>query len=308
MPNIVSNRSRLKLLLLAGLWPLISAPVAVAEQAAPLPEMVYTYHGPESPNDTRYDFEWAILRRALQRTSIKYGPFRMVASRPLSESQQVEELLSGHGRINIMFRGSTPELMKALHPIRIPVDKNLQGYCVLIANQKNLAKLSRISTLEDLRSLRLGLGEGWVDVDILTANRIKVIPAKTYPDLFHMANQRISDAAVRSVVEVIEEERKFGKDYPDLRIESHILIYYPMPMYFWFSRTDTGRKLAARVEEGMWSMINDGSYDQIFEQYHGRKIEMLGLEQRTLIKLQNPYFTPPERPYSDQRLWLSPSK
>ena len=51
-------------------------------------------------------------------------------------------------------------------------------------------------------------------------------------------------------------------------------------MYFWFPKTDEGRRLAARAEEGMRMMIADGTYDRIFDRYQRSKIERLRLKER----------------------------
>jgi ABC-type amino acid transport substrate-binding protein len=121
--------------------------------------------------------------------------------------------------------------------------------------------------------------------------------------LFEMLANKRFDAFPRGVVEVLEEYDTRKNTLPDLYIEPSILLYYPLPMYFWFSKTDEGRRMAARVEEGMWMMIRDGSYDRIFEQYQGYKIKKLKLGQRKLFKIGNPLLVP-ETPFKDKRLWF----
>jgi membrane-bound lytic murein transglycosylase MltF len=76
-------------------------------------------------------------------------------------------------------------------------------------------------------------------------------------------------------------------------------------MYFWFPKTEEGRRLAARAEEGMRKMIADGTYDRIFDQYQRRKIEKLGLKQRRVFAIANPNVGP-ETPFADKRLWFNP--
>jgi hypothetical protein len=90
-----------------------------------------------------------------------------------------------------------------------------------------------------------------------------------------------------------------------LRIEDTLCLYYPLPMYFWFSRTDEGRRLAARAEKGMRIMIADGTYDRIFTEFQDAKIERLRLRDRKLFKIENP-FVGPETPFDDKRLWFDP--
>jgi hypothetical protein len=78
-----------------------------------------------------------------------------------------------------------------------------------------------------------------------------------------------------------------------------------MPMYFWFSKTEEGRRLAGRAEAGMRRMIEDGTYDRIFAQYQDHKIRRLNLRGRKIIRIDNP-FLGPETPLGDRRLWFTP--
>ena len=83
-------------------------------------------------------------------------------------------------------------------------------------------------------------------------------------------------------------------------------MFYPLPMYFWFPKTAEGRRLAARVEEGMRAMIADGTYGAIFDRYQRHKIERLRLKERRLFRIEN-RFLGPETPFWDKRLWFDPA-
>jgi membrane-bound lytic murein transglycosylase MltF len=110
---------------------------------------------------------------------------------------------------------------------------------------------------------------------------------------------------LRAAVEVLEERRHRLQTLPDLFIEESLVLYYPLPMYFWFSKTDEGKRLAKRAEEGMRAMIDDGTYDRIFDKYQRHKIELLNLKTRKIFRIENPYVGP-ETPLDDVRLWFDP--
>ena len=113
------------------------------------------------------------------------------------------------------------------------------------------------------------------------------------------------DVFLRAAVEVIGEYEERRAAMPDLWIEQSICLYYPLPMYFWFGKSPTGRKLAQRAEEGMRLMIADGTYDRIFTEYQDDKIQRLNLKGRKLFRINNPNLGP-ETPFADQRLWFDP--
>jgi hypothetical protein len=89
---------------------------------------------------------------------------------------------------------------------------------------------------------------------------------------------------------------------PDLVLDQHLIVYYPLPMYFWFQANPEGKRLAARARKGMLAMIADGSYQRVFNQYQGWKIKRLKLGTRRLLSLHNPLLGP-ETPFKDERLW-----
>ncbi|MDR3668128.1 MAG: transporter substrate-binding domain-containing protein [Ignavibacteriaceae bacterium] len=267
--------------------------------------MTYIYNAPESALDKRYIYHWDILRTALEKTKQKYGNYRMIPSEVMTEKRQAYELENATGKLTIMCLGSTPDLEKRLHPIRIPVDKNLNGYELFLIRKEDKDRFKNIKTLDDLKKYTFGLGFGWIDTDILRANGIKVVTASNYDGLFEMLINKRFDIALRSAGEILWEEETRKDKLPDLMIEENILIYYPLPMYFWFSKTEDGRRLSTRVEEGMKMMINDGTFDEIFAKYENNKIAKLNLKNRRIIKLENP-FMDPNTPIKEKKLWFDP--
>ncbi len=267
--------------------------------------MTYIYNAPESLLDKRYLFHWEILRTALEKTKDNYGPYRMVASEFMTERRQAFELKNATGKLTVMYLSTIPDFETNLMPIRIPVDKNLGGYCVFLIRKDRAVKFRTVKTLDDLRQFSYGLGLGWIDVDILKSNNLKVVTGSSYEGLFEMTVAGRFDVFLRAAVEVLEEYEERKSKFPDLMIEETICLYYPLPMYFWFSKTDEGMALKKRAEEGMWMMINDGTYDKIFDKYQRSKIERLKLKERKLFKIVNPFLVP-ETPLNDKRLWFDP--
>lgn len=269
--------------------------------------MVYIYNAPESDLDQRYTYHWEILRTALEKTAEKHGPFEMVPSERMTEKRQAFELEQGSGKLSVMYLSTTPALEEKLIPIRIPVDKNLGGYCIFLIRKGEEERYSPIKSVEDLKSFRFGLGLGWVDVGILESNGLTVVTGSDYDGLFEMLVNRRFDVFLRAAVEILDEYEARKEALPELAIERGLILYYPLPMYFWFSKTEEGQRLAARAEAGMRMMIEDGTYDAIFDKHQRKKIETLDLKNRKLIKIDNPNLGP-MTPFDDKRLWFDPER
>jgi ABC-type amino acid transport substrate-binding protein len=291
--------------LLAPAAALRSAPAPVT--AAPRDGvMTYIHHPPESARDVRYLYQWEVLRTALEKTHAKWGPYRLVAGEVMTERRQAYELRNATGNLTVMYLGTTPEFERELVPVRIPVDRSLGGYCVFLVRAGEQARFDAVRTLDDLRQFTYGLGLGWIDVEILRASGFNVVTGSSYDGLFEMLVNRRFDVFLRGAVEILDEYEQRREELRDIRIEDSLLLYYPLPMYFWFAKTPEGQRLAQRAEAGLRLMLADGSYDEIFDRYQRAKIERLHLKTRKAYRIDNP-FLGPETPLADRRLWFDPT-
>ena len=268
--------------------------------------MRYLYNAPESGLDKRYLYQWTILKTALEKTVPKYGAYLMEPSEVMTEKRQTFELKNASGKLSVLYLDTSPDLETNLIPIHIPVDKNLVGYRVFLIRKEKQIVFDSINSLDDLRNFKYGLGLGWIDVDILHSNQFQVVTASCYDCLFEMLENKRSDLALRGANEVIDEFEERKQAMPNLCIETNLILYYPMPMYFWFPKTGEGKRLAGRAEEGMRMMIADGTYDKIFREYHDDKIQKLKLKDRKIFRIHNP-FLGPETPFQDKQLWFDPA-
>ncbi|MBC7712009.1 MAG: transporter substrate-binding domain-containing protein [Rhizobacter sp.] len=265
--------------------------------------MNYIYHPPESPLDVRYNYHWDVLKAALQVTEKKYGKFHMKPSIFMTEDRQVRELAKKESKISIMIRETNNEFESKFIPVRIPIDRNLIGYRVLLINKKDKDLFKSVNSLEDLKKFSLGQGAGWGDVDILQKAGFKVSTEVYYDKIFEGLAKGEYQAFPRAATEVVDEFEKRKDKMPELMIEENIMLYYPLPTYFWFSKTDHGRKLAARTQEGMETLVANGTLEKLFEKYYKTDIAGLKLKKRKLFKIPNPML-PLDTPFQDKRLWV----
>ncbi|MGE5087422.1 MAG: hypothetical protein ACM3MG_14045 [Bacillota bacterium] len=268
-------------------------------------EMHFVYHGPESEHDSRYRYHWEILKTALDLTTKKYGPFTLTVSEFMSEAQQLAEMKKNSPKLTVMIRETNLHYEKFLIPVRIPIDKNLIGYRILLIEKKDQPQLAKVKTLEDLRKFTVGQGEDWGDIEILEHSGFKVKTEYHYDDLFKSLSEGKFKIFPRGVVEILDEYRKFKGRYPNLAIESTLLLYYPLPTYFWFQDNKNGRLMAERVEEGMKLLIESGGYQKIFDKHYAKVIRELNLDHRTIISIPNPNL-PITVPFDKKELWYNP--
>lgn len=282
-----------------------SHPTFANDSANQQNKMVYIHHGPESSGDNRYDYHWRVLKKALEVTSDKYGPFEMKSIPGLNESRQEQELTKAKDNlINTMLLDLGSVNQTKVVPVRIPVDKGLLGYRVFLIRAEDQEKLSSVKSLEALKShYKVGQGTQWVDFSIYEKNGFKVTGSPNYDQLFGMLAKKRFDIFGRGITEVQGELKTHSKQFPNLAIEQTLLIYYPLPMYFLFNNSDEGHKLAKRVQDGMEVIAGNGELDSMFNAEFGGLIKDLNLKNRKLFILDNPFLK--HHPSMDnKKLWF----
>ncbi|MES2822410.1 MAG: hypothetical protein V4732_02325 [Pseudomonadota bacterium] len=265
------------------------------------PEIKIRYLGPGSlvGEDKRNDYYIELLQKALARTGKQYVFER--ATRGLSGSRQLYTVADGS--VDVGWSVSTDEKEKTLRPIRIPIDKGLIGWRLLLINKDDARLFADIKSINDLRSIRLGQGQDWADTFILRANQFNVEGVSTYDGMFKMLKQKRFRYFPRSIMEIWSEVDEH-KDL-NLAIENTILIHYPAAFYYFVSTENLS--LAQDIEAGLEAMIKDGEFDKVFNKYHAQRIINANLDRRRIYKLNNPYL-PKATPLNRSELWFNIDK
>ncbi|WP_419780398.1 substrate-binding periplasmic protein [Maridesulfovibrio sp.] len=265
-------------------------------------ETKVVYPGPEYWADERHRDIIEILRTALAKTERDYGPYSLIEASAVMNTGRADNSLIQQKYINIAWGSTSIEKERKLLPIRIPLRKGILGYRLMLTTLSGQKKTAEIQDIEGLKKVVLAQGLGWGDVEVLSRAGLNVVTAN-YENIFKMLNKHRVDLFPRGVNEVFDELELNWEDYPNIIIGQNLLLKYAWPYYFFFNKRDT--ELAARIETGLWRMIEDGSFDAIFEKYNRADIEQGDLRSRKMIELDNPIL-PEETPLEDERLWFNP--
>ena len=270
------------------------------------PPLEAVYPPPESADDIRDLDAVKLLRTALEKTEPSDGAFAMYPSKSgvMSTARYQKEVQDGV-RLNVIWAAVTEELEQDALPVRIPIRKGILGYRIFLIRKQDREKFAKITTLDELKQLTVGQGHGWKDVEVFKANGFPVITGDSYEGLFKMLVNGRFDYFSRGINEAPEEYAARKDDLPDLWVEEHLLLYYPWPKYFFVSKN--APLLADRLERGLNMMIEDGSFDEIFREYHGASIQAANLKNRRLFTISNPLL-PATAPLGRKQLWYTPFK
>jgi ABC-type amino acid transport substrate-binding protein len=259
---------------------MLLALLAVMPPALAQPDTI-VYPGSAAPTDRRPGYYVGVLELALKKSG---EPYRLQASGQAMVSPRVAQQIEDHDGINVSWWPATPDLEQHLLPIRIPIDKGMLGWRLLLIRKTDRERYAGISTLPQLRALSAGQQRDWSDATILRANGLPVVPAALYQPMFQMLASGRFDYFPRGVGEIWNEAQQHGA--LGLEVEPHLALHYPVQTYFFVNKQDTA--LAQRIERGLRAAIKDGSFDALFEQYNGDSIRRARLNSRTVFELRNP--------------------
>lgn len=255
-----------------------------------------------SAQDSRFEYPMLLLQEALERTVDRFGPYKIQQyPTPVSRQRALVKLMNGE--ITVFDAATRQEWETAALPIRIPLRKGLQGYRLFLIRSEDQKKFNQINTLDDLLRFRMGGGQQWSTTLALKRLNIDVIGGNAYEPLFKMLIQNRFDYFPRGVNEAFREKEEHENIYPNLRVEENLALYMPLPTYFFISPLKP--KLAKRIEIGLLSMIEDGTFEKIFSTYHQRDLKKANLSARKILKIQNLNLSN-ETPLDKAELWYQP--
>ncbi|MDG1581954.1 transporter substrate-binding domain-containing protein [Pseudomonas sp. GOM6] len=243
-----------------------------------------------------------LLQMALDKSGTEY--LLQPSPRSMPQSRAEQSLEQNDGRVQVMWAMTSKAREEILLPIRIPIYRGLIGWRIPLVRAEDRNWLSRTRGLADLKPLRIGQRADWPDTRILRSNGLQVLTSQSYDSLFRMLDAGRFDLFPREVVVVWDEQARAESAGLKLAVDEHIVLHYPTAFYFFTSRARAD--LAETIERGLESMLTDGSFERLFQQYHGATLERARLAKRRVIKLDNPDL-PAQTPFNRTELWYQPA-
>ena len=257
------------------------------------------YPRAESEKDGRDDYPVRLLALALSKSGAKY----QLRAHPdfMLQVRAITELQAGRN-LDVIWTMTSHEREANLLPVRVPIDRGLLGWRLLLVRQADAAKFAGISDA-GLQKLLAGQGHDWPDTGILKNAGYRVEVSSSYRDLFLMLGNNSIDYFPRSSQE-IWGELNLHRDKQFI-VEPTLALHYPAAMYFFVNRLNVS--LQRSIQRGLDVAIADGSFERLFQEYFGAVIKRSALDSRRVIELSNPLL-PPQTPLQDKRLWLQLKK
>jgi Bacterial extracellular solute-binding proteins, family 3 len=289
--------------LVGGAAALLAARATSASSGAPLGAL------PVAPAIVRYPravpgfedqhlYPVQVLRRALTASGIPHNLVLSDAEMPMGH--WLQDLQQRRTVVDVGWAPSTPQREQQLLPVRIPIDKGLSGWRVLLVRSADEARFASTQSLADLRDTRFLQSQDWVDAEVLQANGLSAETSVPVSALFSMLAQGRGDAVFRSLAEAAADLQAHPSD---VALERFLLLHCPTPLYFFVGKGN--ETLAASLELGLGRMVISGVLDRLFREHVEPLVESLNVRQRRVLTLQNPNL-PAKTPMRREELWFKP--
>lgn len=296
--SIVSKRFPIVLLLLSLA---VCGPMSVsAAESDSGSAQIVRYPSLSIPyGQSRMDYFLAMLELALSKSEHNYK-LEAIPMHDFRESRSTLSIAKGLYDIHWMHTNERRETI--LRPIRVPLYKGLMGWRLLLIVEDDLKRFSKIDDLKDLTQFSAVQGHDWPDAQILSHNGLEVVQTASWEGMFKMLYAERVDFFPRSVVEAWYEVERFSEF--NLAVEPNLALHYPTAYYFFVQRDN--QQLADVIELGLKRAIEDGSFDELFMNHFKEEIQRSKIDQRRVIRLENPLFNPDEEPLNRPELWYQP--
>lgn len=252
-------------------------------------------------HDKRSKHKDEVILRALQVTQDEFGPYKFkTVDGNMSPGRALISMQDGN-IINTFIAPSNDEWNTNTTVIKIPVRQGLLSYRLLLVHKSSLDKFSQVKTLEDISKLSAGLHNDWVTTDVFRHAKMNVVTAHNYEGLFLMISRNRFDYMPRAIYEIYDELETRKADLKNVVVEPNIALYVPMVSYVYVSPKEP--RLAKRIETGLRKLVETGEIKEILHKYYEEDIERANLQNRILIKVDNPDFND-HHVLNDEDLWI----
>jgi len=173
--------------------------------------------------------------------------------------------------------------------IKVPIRQGLLSYRLLLVHNSQLAKFSKVKTLDDLSKINAGLQQHWATTKVFTSHNLKVTTTHNFEGLFQMLKRDRVDYIPRAVYEAYDELNMRQPDLKDIVVEPTLALYLPMATYIHISPQEP--RIARRIEIGLRKLIDNGEMKTILDKYYAEDISRANLQNRRIIKISNPDYS-----------------
>lgn len=228
-------------------------------------------------------FFYPLLNLVLKKTEATDGPFVTEYYPHSLSSARILTKLKKNDNMHVVWTSTSADRERDFYFIPISLLKELSDYRVLLIRKGDQKRFDAITSLDELKKLKVGIGGHWPDAKLLHNNGFMITTSIYYESLFKMLVADRFDMFPRGLFEAWDDYEQHK--HMNIAVEERLLLHYPAPFYFFVNKKN--KALADRIERGLRIAMADGSFDELLlsipafkrgmEEFeaHSRKVFML---------------------------------
>ena len=219
----------------------------------------------------------------------------------ISFSKTVADL--NEGVLDLFWTATSADREEQQRAVYFPLYRGTLGMRLGIVEQSKSDTFKQVKSFAEMRQFIPCQGKLWADTAILEANGIKVAKSLGYGNIFAMLEGDRCDYFPRGIFEPWSEVKREAKY--QLTVDSYVMLRYKMPFFFFVKKDN--QSLANHLNDILYQMFEDGSYQKMFLNDPDVKnaLELGKLEKRIIFDLENPYLTDKVNAIP-QKIWFDP--
>ncbi len=146
-------------------------------------------------SDVRGSYPIALLHLAIEKSGTDY---QLVPSGQVMTQHRTLRQLGSKTGLDVVWTMTSPEREKELRPIRVPIDRGLIGWRLLLIHKDNEQKIQQLDE-KQLKTSPSIQGSDWPDYPILKANHFRVLGSGDFDAMFKMLQAKRIDYFPRSI-------------------------------------------------------------------------------------------------------------
>ncbi len=224
-------------------------------------------------------YEISVLRLALQHAPGKHELVLQPIPQ-MSQDRNIQLIAANSDLVNVMLTASSPDRSSKLLRVDIPLTRGLLGHRVLVINKGDLPQYRDLSSLADLKKIKIGTGLNWPENRILKDAGFKTVQAK-YHNLWYMLTGKRFHAFHRGIQEFSIELKQ--RKVLNLTTIPGIILYFPVDYFFFVSKES--QRMHDILRQGLENAYKNGAFMQNFKTHPSirRAFEEGQLEARVII-------------------------
>lgn len=235
---------------------LFSSSSAYADKERPLRIVVPTR---DVSTTADANFFYPLLNLVLKKTEATDGPFVTEYYPHSLSSARILTKLKNNDNMHVVWTSTSADRERDFLFIPISLLKELSNYRVLLIRKGDQKRFDAVTSLDELRKLKVGIGGHWPDAKLLQNNGFIITTSIYYESLFKMLVADRFDMFPRGLFEAWDDYEQH-KDM-NIAVEERLLLHYPAPFYFFVNKNN--KALADRIERGLRIAMEDGSFDEL---------------------------------------------